>query len=91
MSTLKPARVAASAYDKQLLIITYGLVLRSLNAVKIRACLMEPVRVTLLLFLNLSRLTSIALEREPSYSNRKEPVLWLINIHFHRTPNPLTC
>jgi hypothetical protein len=36
MITLKHAQVAASAYayDKQLLIIKYGLVLRSLNVVR---------------------------------------------------------
>src|SRR2546426_3743927 len=55
----------------------------------IRADLMEPVRATLLLLLHLSRLTNRALERKPSYSNRKEPFLMAHQHSFSQDVGPL--
>src|SRR2546430_14271243 len=50
---------------------------------------MEPVRATPLLCSYLSRLTNRALERKPSYSNRKEPFLMAHQHSFSQDANPL--
>src|SRR5437763_1682580 len=56
---------------------------------EMRASLLKPVRAILLLLLNPSRLRNRALERKPSYSNRKEPFLMAHQHSFSQDAGPL--
>src|SRR5437588_9958881 len=56
---------------------------------EMRASLLKPVRASLLLLLYPSSLRNRALERKPSYSNRKEPFLMAHQHSFSQDVGPL--